>query len=457
MNAILAGSYRVQPGSAAPREIRRDRIVCWWRALVASAVSLVVPALAQDYSTINRDALGHFWAVAEQRLQPVTVVSFGDSMADSYRSVTFHLMNKMIGRFGVAGYSLNNYANTALVNLTNGAFPVPGGDYWHSYYTGVPSGGAVWWENQPTPGGVYCDQAGIFYVAQPAGGPFRLSLSTNGGPWMTSLLLNGFSPTPVGRFAKLALPPNQYRLRVDGDGGTNYIIGPHLLMTQASGVHVVFMDQGGIPLGAVTNVPLAIREPIFSALQPDLLVWHMKEPTDLGSGTSNRMEECERWWTNSAPDCDILYLGTPWAAVDTNSTTTLDQNSVVRYIALKYHRAYVDLMQPTFNYPWLLTNGFMADATHLNSAGGLYCANLLWNDLDFFALGLPRRLTLSAAGPQLQLTYDTAADAVYQLEVSTNLTSWSAVFTNPVGLATFTTNFLPPAPPAYYRLQLTPN
>lgn len=425
--------------------------------LLALGATLGFAATAQDYSTTNRDELRHFWTVAEQKQRPVTVVSFGDSMADSYRSVTYHLMNKLIGRFGTAGYSLNNYRNTALVNIANGAFHVPGGAYWYAYYTGVPADGAVWWENQPTPGGVYCDQAGIFYVAQPAGGQFRLSVSTNGGPWTTSLLLDGFNSTPVGHFAKLTLPPNHYRLRVDSDAGTNYILGPHALMTQTSGVHVVFMDQGGIPLSAVTNVPLAIREPIFSALQPDLLVWHMKEPTDSSSGTSNRMVECEYWWTNSAPDCDILYLGTPWVALDTNSTTTLDQNAIVRNIALNHHRTYVDLMQPTISYPWLVSNGFMADGTHLNSAGGLFCANLLWDDLGFFALGSPRTLSLSAAGPQLQLTYDTAAGAVYHLEVSTNLQTWSAVFTNLVGVATFSTNFLPNSPQSLYRLRLTSN
>ncbi len=429
----------------------------WWRSWVALGATLAIPSLAQDYSTTNRDALGHFWTAAEQKQRPVTVVSFGDSMADSYRSVTYHLMNKLTERLGTAGYSLINYGNTALVNITNGAFHIFSGEYWHAYYTGVPAGGAVWWENQPTPGGVYCDQAGVFYVAQPSGGQFLLSLSTNGGPWTMNLVLDGFNPNPVGHFAKLTLPPNRYRLRVDSLVGTNYIIGPHALMTQTSGVHVVFMDQGGIPLGAVTNVPLAIREPIFLALQPDLLVWHMKEPTDLGSGTSNRMEECERWWTNSAPGCDILYIGTPWVALDTNSSTTLDQNAIVRNIALNHHRAYADLMQPTFSYQWLLTNGIMSDETHLNSAGGLFCANLLWNDLSFFALGLNRTLSLKTSGPQLQLTYDTSAGAVYRLEVSTNLQHWSAVFTNPVGVATFATNFLPSAAHSYYRLGLTPN
>jgi hypothetical protein len=412
---------------------------------------------ATDFSTTNSDTLVHFWAAAEAKQRPVTVVSFGDSMANSYQSVSCYLMLKFIERFGTAGYSMVNFNNTAIPHLTNGTFTVQGGEYWFSTYLGLPPGGAVWWDNLLTPGGTYCDRAGIFYVSQPQGGQFRLSISTNGGPWTTNLVLDGFSATPTGHFTNLVLTPDRYRLRVDSDLGTNYIIGPSAVMTQTSGVHVVFMDLGGITVGNVTNVPLSIREPIFAALQPDLLLWHMKEPTDLSSGTSNRMEACESWWANSAPDCDVIYIGTPWVALDESSTITPDQNTIVRNIALKHHRAYADLMQPTISYQWLLSNGFMLDPTHLNSAGGDYCANLMWDDLGFFALDLDRKLSLTQTGPQLQLSYNTSASAVYRLEVSTNCQTWTGVFTNPVATATFSTNFVPGTPQSYYRLGLSPN
>ena len=201
------------------------------------------------------------------------------------------------------------------------------------------------------------------------------------------------------------------------------------------------------------NVPRAIRDPIFAALKPDLLVWHMKEPIPpLLSG----MAECEQWWSNATPNCDILYLGTPWVSTDTNGTTTTDQNTIVRNIAIQYHRTYADLMQPTISYPWLLTNGFMADETHLNSAGSFHCANILWDDLGFFALGLDRRLNLQRNGTQMQLSYHTSASARYRLEFSTNLLNWTATFTNPVATASFTTNFPASPAPAYYRLGLAP-
>jgi len=427
----------------------------WLRTLVAVGATLVFPAPAQDYSTTNRDRLGHFWSAIESSNRPVTVLSFGDSMADSWRSPTCHLMNKLLGRFGSAGYSLNNYGNTALWNLANGATSRGPDYFWFTSYSQVPAGGAVWWENQPTPGGVLCDRAGIYYVSQTNGGQFRMLISTNGGPWTTALVLNGYNFLPQGYFTNVVLPLNRYRIRVEGDAGTNYIIGPSAVAANTKGIHAAFTDWGGINLGQVTNVPLSIRQPIFAALQPDLIVWHMKEEDNAATGP--RMAACETWWSNAAPNCDIIYIGTTWISTDTNSTTTMDENTVTRNTALAYHRTYADLMQPTVSYPWLLTNGFMADQIHVNSAGGLYCANLLWDDLGFFALGLPRTLSLSTAGPQLQLTYATSTGAVYRLEVSTNLQTWSAVFTNPVATATFSTNFTPASPFSYYRLRLTPN
>lgn len=428
-------------------------------ALIASGAALALSIASTNgaaSTTTNAGALGHFWSAIESSNRPVTVLSFGDSMADSYSSATYHLMNKVTSRFGVAGYSLNNYYGTAILNYSNGATNRGPDYFWFTGYTQVPTGGAVWWENQMTSGGIYCDRAGIYYISQTNGGQFRFAVSANGGPWVTKLLLEGYSATPTGRFTNVWLPPNRYRIRVDSELGTNFIIGPSLVASSAFGIHAAFMDWPGINLSQVTNVPLSIRQPIFAALQPDLLVWHMKEEQIILPFHSNNMAACETWWSNAAPNCDIIYIGTTWLSADTNSTWTSDQNAITRSIAQRYHRTYADLMTPTMSYPWLLTNGFMKDTVHLNSAGGLYCANVMWDDLGFFALGLNRRLTLQPNGSQLQLSYQTTTSARYRLETSTNLLHWSVLHTNPFTTTTFTTNFIPPAGPNYYRLGLTP-
>ena len=424
--------------------------ISFWQIILLWAV-FPPGSFATEFSTTNREELAHFWSAIESSNRPVTIVSFGDSMAESYRTASYHLMLKLEGRFGNAGYSLGTYRNTALWNVGT---VTRGPDYfWFTTYFQLPASGAIWWENHLSSGGTFCDQAGIYYVSQTNGGQFRLLLSTNGGPWTPALTLNGYSTTPLGHFTNVALPSNRYRIRVEGDTGTNYIIGTSFVATHSKGIHVAFTAHPGIGLNQVTNVPRSIRDPIFAALQPDLILWHMKEAL---AGLPQQMAECEQWWTSSAPNCDVIYIGTPWAAVDTNTTTTPDQNTLIKNIALQHHRTYADLMWPTVSYPWLLTNGYMADVVHLNDAGGIHCANIMWDDLGFFALGLNRRLALQQAGNQLQLSYSTSVGARYRLETSTNLQNWSAILTNPVATTTFTTNFPASPGPTYYRLGLTP-
>lgn len=72
---------------------------------------------AQDLTTTNRDCLQHFWTVAENASRPVTVLSFGDSMADSYRSISFVLMNRMVQQLGIAGHSMQGYQNALMNHL----------------------------------------------------------------------------------------------------------------------------------------------------------------------------------------------------------------------------------------------------------------------------------------------------------------------------------------------------
>lgn len=417
-------------------------------------VGSTTASASPNLSTINTDKLTHFWDAAENRDRPVTVVSFGDSMADSYRSPTYYLMNKFYDRLGSAGFSLNNYRNAALVNFTNGAaFYTPPPELWYYWLLAVPPGAAVWWEKQYAPG-VYADQVGLFWVAQAAGGAMRFLVSTNGGPWVTALALSGYSPTPVGCYTNVQLAPDYYRVRVETDSGTNYILGNQALLRQARGLHAVFMDFPGIGLDGVTNVLPAVRDPIFAALQPDLLIWHMKEGEALV--TSNRMEVCESWWRGAAPNCDVLYIGTPWASIDTNSNYTVEQNTAVRNIALRHQRAYVDLMQPMVSYPWMMSMGYMADGTHLNNTGGMVCAEIMWNDVGFFALGLNKRLTLNRAGNLVELSYAASTGAVYRLETSTNLQTWAGMRTNLGDNSVISTNFIPAAASAHFRLRLSP-
>ena len=375
-------------------------------------------------------------------------------MADSYQSISYVLMNQFAARLGVAGYAFNNYANSLLANLTNGAQILGPSPFWFSESFQIPPGGGLWWTKQFSDGGVLSDRIGLFYVAQPGGGAFSCSVSTNGGPWGKVLTLDGFSPVPAGRFTNFSMNLDFHRLRVDGLTGTNIVLGPQLRNHISAGINAAFIDYPGISLGAVTNVPTSIRVPILQALAPDLLIWHMKE--DGSEATRQRLIECEGWWSNAIPKCSVLYLATPYVALDTNSTWTIDQNTLVRSIALTYHHTYMDCMTPSVSYAWMLANGFMADETHLNLQGSTYIAGSVWNDLGFFALRAPRRIAVQLVQGHVRLSFATEANIRYTLESSKDQQTWQTVLSTIGDGSTVGTNLPPTASGNSFRLQLDP-
>src|SRR5689334_21107837 len=97
--------------------------MCSKRIWICGLLLGLLPCTAQteDFSTTNRQHLARFWKLLEAKSRPVTVLSFGDSMADSYKSVTYYLIRRLEERFGAVGYSLNSYHNTLGFYYTNGA------------------------------------------------------------------------------------------------------------------------------------------------------------------------------------------------------------------------------------------------------------------------------------------------------------------------------------------------
>jgi hypothetical protein len=362
--------------------------------------------------------------------------------------------NRFIERLGVAGYSFDNYAGNTLSYPTNGAFYTPPDAFWFTSYQRLPPGGGTSWEKLASPGGVRCNQLGLFFVAHGQGGDLELLVSTNSGPWTSLLSLNAYSPTPVGRYTNTSLPLNYYRLRVVSHTGTNVILGPQLLNTQSNGVHAAFIEEAGISLFQVTNVPLSIRQPIFHALSPNLLIWHMKE--DGSPETLQHLTDCDQAWSESIPDCNVVYIGTPYVSLDTTSNWTPDQNAIVRQVAVAFQRTYMDCMTPAVSYDWMRTNGFMIDETHENLAGNTYLANFVWNSLNFFSLRVPRRLSLSSVSKtNAILSWLTTNNILYQLESSSNLTSWHSRYS--VAGDGLTKSYTNTPPDGFYRLRLTPN
>jgi len=368
-----------------------------------------------------------------------TFISFGDSMADSYRSIGCWTAQWLSEKVGIAGYSFHNYANTTLTMLANGTTPtiiVPPDQYWFMDYYLLNPGAKLNFEWQWHPNGIFSDRVGAFFVRQTNGGTLVLSISTNAGPWAPLLILDGHSTNVGGEgcFTNVTLPLNNYRLQLESISGSNLVLGPYFLNTQSTGVNLVFMDKGGIALTDVTRVPRSIRDPIFAAFadSPTLLLWHMKE---IGADQINtNMNECEAEWSDVMPQATIAYIGTPFMATDSTDWTTgqtVIQNTAVRAIAVAHNRTYADAMYPSVSYEWMMSQSpsYMADTVHESSDGNKYLGRFVWNDLGLFAIGASNSIasfTVKGDGTA-QVGYYASTNMTYTIQSSTNLQNWTDV------------------------------
>ncbi len=437
-----------------------------WLGMIALTLSLMATYQVDgqesgpgDLSTTNQDlTYSLFWNAVEASNGPVTVLAFGDSVSAEYRSLQTFLFYRLQGSLGWAGDTLGNFQNTALWQLGNGAAVEPPTTNWWATHALLPPGGFLFWTNQDyAQGSLTCNEVGVFWVAQPEGGAFTVAVSTNGGPWSEPVLnLDGYSSVPVGRYAKATLERQPYRLRVDGISGTNRILGPRYVDTTSAGVEVAFMNQDGASLDQIFAISTNVLYPILSAVNPQLVIWHMKELGDESEiGLSNRLFDLEALWKACVTNGDIVYVGTPYNVNDLTSNYTPTQNRLVRQAAVRDHRVYLDCMTPCVSYQSMTNYGFLDDGLHPSNLCYSFLAGIAWDELGFFALRVDRHITAQTSGTSLNLQWSTIPNLTYELQSSTNFSEWLTLgsFLG-TGQAQIYTNAGAPSPTAAFRLRL---
>ena len=334
--------------------------------------SIALPSvLAQDNSlhTTNQWRIESFWHAVEASNGPVTVLAFGDSVSDDYLSIQKQLFWRLQEHFGSSGVAFSS----VFQELGGGsAWVQPNSNWWASHASLPPAGYLI--SRSGT-----CDHVGLFWVAQPQGGNFTLSVLTNGVAG-TAVNLNGYAVSPAGCYTNIQLPRANYNLRLDGLSGTNFIIGVQLVDYSANGIGIGFMSQDGQTLEAILDIPTNIFYPILSSLNPQLVVWHMKETLapDSESALSNALPTLESRWQATVTNGDIVYLGTPYDSSGSAET----QNPLVRQAAVRDYRAYIDCMTPCISYQQMSANGLLRDLTHPSELGNSFLANtVVWPQL----------------------------------------------------------------------------
>ena len=426
--------------SKIPNQRRRlTRRFAWAAAALLLTSGELQAQSTEDWGvgSTNLDQLTHFWAAVERSNAPVTVLAFGDSMSLQYQSIQNTLFNRLQASHGSAGYAFLDTYNRI------GAY-FGGGAAWLDPKTTVAP---LWWTDQiqlpPDSyvswadswyglGPVVCDQVGVFWIAHPGGGAFTLSIATNRNVWSAPVMvLDGYSPQPVGRYTNTTLAQASYWLRADGLSGTNLILSPQLLNRASTGIRTAYLAKGGANLNEFFSLSTNITYPILAALDPQLVVWHMKELGDIGEiGLSNRLFDIEAVWKTCLTNGDVIYLGTPYDVRDDSRFYTPVENRLLKQAAERDGRGYLDCMSPCLSYQCMVSKGYMADIIHINNSGNAYLVNLAWPALTWSALRTDRRLTLQPAADGAQtISWLTATNLTYELQAATDLRRWSPVHT----------------------------
>jgi hypothetical protein len=378
----------------------------------------------------------------------------------------------MAGLLGHAGYIFSAQATSLAQPTAEGGTYVKTADtnWWMDYYV-VPPGGSVWWKNQThATGSLLANRIGLYYLATPASGIMSLSVSSNGGSWTPVLSMDASSPSLEGRYTNVSVALGYYRMRVDGLSGTNRVLGPELVNTTSNGIVTAYLAKGGMNLNFIFSVPQAVLYPILSNMHPDLLIWHMKEwgdfywyiyPTNTvaaQTGLSNRVQDLERWWQAAMPGGDVIYIGTPYDASDTNGEYTVIQNRIMRAAAIRDGRCYLDCMTSMLSYSNMVALGYLDDAVHPSNACYTNMAQLLWRELGFFALRLDRRLNFGKDDLEERFDWATRTNVNFTLQGSGDLLAWDTVHTNQGnGSHHSFTNTAGTSPRRFYRLKITGN
>jgi hypothetical protein len=400
------------------------------------ALLLAAGAAAQDFSSTNLTRLDRFWAALERGDAPVTVVAFGDSLQADYRSVGTHLFPQMQSAWGRAGLACFDPWGASLSKGGGATSSGPDTNWWH-YHTVLPPGGyAYWHEAYGDTASTPADFARLFYIATPDGGEFTVSFSTNGGAWISNTTVSAAAPAAEARCLSLAVGTNLYRLRVDSVSGTNLVLGVQLGLAHSNGVTTLYLARDGMNLGQFFSTADRVLTPVFAHLQPSLILWHMKELWDAGQDPatlSNRLERLEELWRTNCPNADVLYVGTPYDTFNDTDGRTATQNALVRALALRHDRAYVDGMTAMVSFNSMQTNGYLDDTVHPSNLYYQWLANAVWRQGLFSLIRKDRTLQAATTADGWAVGCPGFTNVNQSLLASSNLVDWAEVATHAPG------------------------
>jgi hypothetical protein len=348
--------------------------------------------------SVNLDKLSKFWNAVNAKAKPIKMIIISD-LTDFPSDDTFKAAwTSLLGTNGGIGVGMEAYAGNIPGLIYTSYMP---GVVFDTSYTVWPFGGHMGiltngsisqWNGfgDGSLGGIdiRATKAVVIYLSETNAGTFLIRTNFNGGGWGTCSTVNAAAWGTNATSVTIPLAPGRYRLQIVGNTGRCRLIGAGLWDDTSPGAMFTRFDIGGLSLSNIASQPTNYWWPVFSAIDPTLV---MINDTDAGEAYSDMSSfyfgRFEYMLTNCCPNADVVWLGNHH--IDYNPPFFNFTNGAERYntqamtAALKYGQMYWD-PDPTFgtNSTWMVSLGLLGPGgIHTTPAALPWLNRRLFDDL----------------------------------------------------------------------------
>ena len=228
-----------------------------------------------------------------------------------------------------------------------------------------------------------CDTIKVYYVKEAGAGTFKLQVDGVDAVGFENVSAAG----TLGQLGIATITTTQaaHTVKVVNLTGTVRIIGVGFEDSTVSGLVVINVAQGGIPMGGGTNsmtgqaTALANFQAFLADLTPDVMITENKESS---AYFATALSTLFATTAAGAPNMDVIGVGSP--PLVTNDADQVIQNAQLKAACEAAGYVYWDSYLPFKSYAKMAALGFEGDGVHVSSAADQYRAMLMLRDLGVF-------------------------------------------------------------------------
>lgn len=354
----------------------------------AAAVRAAILATSDDFEEADvLTGTPHAASIVATGSEPLRIAFGGDSLMALGPVQPGPLMG-IVGSFG-----------TGLVATTGTVTPVSSFANW---ITGASTSVAVGATAEfscglPAPAPIRGTRFTLYYIREPGAGSFTIEYQANNtGSWVSLGTVNAAHTSRAGAVFTGTLPLSAnpaYKVRI-----TSVTTGPVIVIMAGIYHHegcgvIHFAPQcfavGGVDFPNPLTTATAITDPILADADIDLFL-HCWADGAAVYGTSGDFQTLYDRHVAVNPDVDYVLISPHWLTNDdpANVAVVRETAAAQRAFALRNKQSFINVLGAFKAHAWATAQGLMADAAHLNDAGGMYRNLVVWQRLPIFQMPL---------------------------------------------------------------------